>query len=421
MKINSLRAALRHEEGNVPIDFGATAVTGMHVSRVKALRDYYGLEKRLVKVCEPYQMLGEIEADLREAMGVDVIGFGGRNTLFGFPNEDWQEFQLPWGQLVLVSAHFRTTPDGNGGLFIYPGGDLSVSASGHMPAGSVYFDTIVRQPPIDEESLDPEENLEEFTLVSDEDLRHFSSEAERCAASGLGVIANFGGTGLGDIALVPGPFMKHPKGIRDIAEWYMSTAMRQDYVHAIFTRQTDIALENLARIHAVVGERIDAIFLCGTDFGTQTSTFCSPTTFDSLYAPYYRRMNDWVHEHTGWKTFKHSCGAIEPFISRLIAAGFDIINPVQCSAAGMDARTLKERYGDHLVFWGGGVDTQRTLPFGTADEVYAEVFERCSIFAPGGGFVFNAVHNVQAHTPVENIAAMLNAVHDYNNKTWICS
>ena len=416
MTETTLTAALHHEEGSVPIDFGATAVTGMHVSCVAAMREYYGLEKRLVKVSEPYQMLGEIDVDLREAMGVDVVGFGGRNTLFGFPNEDWQEFQLPWGQQVLVSAHFRTTPDGRGGLYIYPGGDVSVPASGHMPAGSVYFDTIVRQPPFNEDTLNPEDNLEEFTLLSEEELRHFSSEAERCAATGLGVIANFGGTGLGDIALVPGPFMKHPKGIRDIAEWYMSTAMRQDYVHAIFTRQTEIALENLARIHAVVGERIDAIFLCGTDFGTQTSTFCSPATFDALYAPYYRRMNDWVHAHTGWKTFKHSCGAIEPFLSRFIEVGFDIINPVQCSAAGMDARLLKARYGDQLVFWGGGVDTQRTLPFGTADDVYAEVSERCRIFAPGGGFVFNAVHNVQAHTPAENIAAMLNAVHDYNSR-----
>ncbi|OPZ86482.1 MAG: methylcobalamin:coenzyme M methyltransferase [bacterium ADurb.Bin429] len=159
---------------------------------------------------------------------------------------------------------------------------------------------------------------------------------------------------------------------------------------------------------------MDVAFTCGTDFGTQQSTFCSARTFESLYAPYYRRVNDWVHANTPWKTFKHSCGAVEPFLGRFIDAGFDVINPVQCSAAGMDPCLLKKKYGAHLVFWGGGVDTQRTLPFGTPKQVRAEVLERCRTFAPGGGFVFNAVHNVQANTPVENIAAMLAAVKEYN-------
>ena len=97
-----------------------------------------------------------------------------------------------------------------------------------------------------------------------------------------------------------------------------------------------------------------------------------------------------------------------------IDSGFDIVNPVQCSAAGMDPRTLKERYGDQLVFWGGGVDTQRTLPFGTPAQVRREVLERCKIFAPDGGFVFNAIHNVQARTPIPNIVAMIDAIREFN-------
>ncbi len=284
-----------------------------------------------------------------------------------------------------------------------------------MPEGFYFFDTIVRQEPIDEEKLDPEDNLEEFGPIKDVDLEHFRRSAEAAAKSGRGVIANFGGTAFGDIALVPGPFMKHPKGIRDVAEWYMSTTSRRDYVHAIFERQCEIALANLEKIKGVVGDVIDAVFLCGTDFGTQTGTFCSVPTFRSLYFPYYKRINDWVHKNTRWKTFKHSCGSVDKFIPSMIEAGFDILNPVQCSATGMGEEHLKSAYGDRLVFWGGGIDTQKILPFGTPDQVREQVLRRLEVFSKGGGYVFNPIHNVQARTPVANIVAMVDAVHEFND------
>jgi uroporphyrinogen-III decarboxylase len=121
-----------------------------------------------------------------------------------------------------------------------------------------------------------------------------------------------------------------------------------------------------------------------------------------------------VHKNTNWKTFKHSCGASEKFFESMIDAGIDIINPVQCSAKGMEPRALKDKYKGRLVFWGGGVDTQSTLPFGAPDEVRAQVLERCEIFSEGGGFIFDAVHNVQAGTPLANIVAMIDAVKDFN-------
>jgi uroporphyrinogen-III decarboxylase len=283
-----------------------------------------------------------------------------------------------------------------------------------MPAGGFFFDTIIRQENFDEEHLRVEDNLEEFTPLSEEALRYYETESLRLASTGRGVLAGFSGTAIGDIALVPAPFLKHPKGIRDIEEWYVSTLTRREHLHKIFARQCDIALENLARIFAVTGNAIDAVFVCGADFGTQTSSFCSPAAFDELYLPYYRRLNDWIHANTAWKTFKHSCGAVEPFMTHFIDAGFDIINPVQCSAKGMDPARLKERYGERLVFWGGGVDTQSVLPFGTPADVRRQVLERCAIFSAGGGFVFTAVHNLQAGTPVENIAAMFDAVKEFN-------
>jgi uroporphyrinogen-III decarboxylase len=226
-------------------------------------------------------------------------------------------------------------------------------------------------------------------------------------------VASFGGTGFGDIALVPAPFLKNPKGIRDVTEWYCSTRSRRDYVHRVFERQCEVGIENLRRIHAVVGDSIDVIFICGTDFGTQTSSFCSAATFRELWFPYYKRVNDWVHANTQWRTFKHSCGSVVRFLDSFIEAGFDILNPVQCSASGMDPAYLKQAYGDRLVFWGGGVNTQETLPFGSPAEVREEVLRRCEIFSPGGGFVFNTIHNVQAGTPLPNIVAMLDAVREF--------
>jgi uroporphyrinogen-III decarboxylase len=172
-------------------------------------------------------------------------------------------------------------------------------------------------------------------------------------------------------------------------------------------------MKNLAKIHAVVGNRIEALFVTGTDFGTQNGPFISPGSYRDLFMPFHQRVNDWIHTNTTWKSFIHSCGSVVALIPSFLEAGFDILNPVQCSAAGMDAQGLKDKFGDRLVFWGGGVDTQHTLPFGTPDEVRAEVRERLRIFGKGGGYIFNPIHNVQCRTPIENMLAMLEAWREF--------
>jgi hypothetical protein len=401
----------------IVVDFGSTAVTGIHALAVENLRKYYGLPYQPVRIIEPYQMLGEVDQDLIDVMGIDVLGAWGKNNMFGVYNhEPFKEFETFWGQKVLFPAGFNTSFADNGDLLIYPEGDLSVEPSARMPKASYFTDAIVRQSPIEEEKLDVKDNLEEFGLVSDADLAFWKDAALKARATGKAVIAGLGGTALGDIALVPGIQMKRPKGIRDIAEWYMSTIMRPDYVKAIFDRQTEIALENFKRLHEVISDNIDAVFICGTDFGTQDSTFCAPEQFDELWLPYYRRINDWMHSNTNWKSFKHSCGAVETFMGRFIDAGFDIINPVQVAAKGMDPAHLKKTYGKDLVFWGGGVDTQKTLPYSSPEKVREEVLQLCDIFAKDGGFVFNNVHNIQANVPVENIVAMVDAIKEFNGE-----
>ena len=404
-------SSLDHRQPDrIPVDFGSTPVSGIHVSCVVALRDYFGLERKPVKVIDPCQFLGEIEEDLQEAMGVDTIGVRKRMTRIGIPAERWKPYRMYDGTEVLVPGEFDVTIDAAGDTLLHPRGDRRFPPSARMPKDGYFFDAIIRQQPIDEDRLNPADNLEEYGPISGEELDHLEREARRAAASGRCVVGNFGGTAFGDIALVPGIDLPYPKGIRDTAEWYMSTRSRRDYVHAVFAGQCQIALANLECIAARLGDLIDVAVVCGTDFGTQTSSFCSVATFRDLWLPYYSQVNHWIHRHTGWKTFKHSCGAVEKFIPSFIEAGFDILNPVQCSAAGMDAEVLKQKYGRDLVFWGGGVDTQQVLPFGTPEQVREQVLRRCEAFSGGGGFVFTTIHNVQARTPVENIIAMIRAL-----------
>jgi hypothetical protein len=409
--------ALNHQEPDrIPVDFGGSLGTGMHCSIIYQLRQKLGLDKpgTPVKVIEPYQMLGEIGPDLADILRIDVACLVGSRTLFGFKNEGWKSWATFDGTPVLVAECFNTTPEPNGDILMYPEGDKSAPPSGRMPNGGWYFDTIVRQEPIDDAKLNVEDNLEEFQPIADEELRHYQTEAERLfTQSDRAIFAGFPGTAFGDIALVPGPWMKCPKGIRDLAEWYMSTVSRRDFVYKIFERQCEIALANLERIRRVVGDRVALAWVSGTDFGMQTGPFISPKIYRDLYQPFLRQINDWIHRHTAWKSFIHSCGSVVDLLEDFIDTGFDVFNPVQCSAAGMDPRMLKERFGERIVFWGGGVDTQRTLPFGTPDEVRRQVRGRIEIFRKGGGFVFNAIHNIQARTPVENVLAMFETVKAY--------
>ena len=415
--LQRVAASVAHNEPDrVPVDLGSTSVTGMHVSVVYSLRQALRLDSpgTPVRVINPYQMLGEIASDLADSLGVDTVGMLGPRTSFGFANADWKQWTLNDGTPVLVPGGFNTDYEPDGSLFLFPKGDRTARPSGLMPKGGYYFDAIIRQEPIDEDHLNFEDNVEEFGQISEDDLEHYAREIDRVSKTGKAVMGNFGGTGFGDIALVPGLGLRDPKGIRDVEEWYISTSIRPDYIKAVFAQQCEIGIGNLRRLHEVVGNRVFAVLLTGTDFGTQRGPFISRDCYRDLFAPFHRRVTDWVHEHTEWKCMMHSCGSIVPLIPDFIDAGFDILNPVQCSAAGMEPAGLKRDFGDRIVFWGGGVDTQHTLPFGTPEEVRAQVTGRLRAFSPGGGFVFNTIHNIQAMTPVANIVAMVRAVRDFN-------
>jgi len=406
--------ALNHQPADrVPVDLGGTACSGAQVSVVAKLRRALGLDKpgSRVRVTEPYQMLGEIAADLRQILGIDVVHLPNLNNMFGYANAGWKPWTTFDGTEVLVPADFNTDPEPDGSILMYPQGDRSAKPSARMPKGGYYFDSIIRQPPIDDAKLNPADNLEEFQPIGEDALAHYEKlAADLYANTDLAIAAGFPGTAFGDIALVPGPWMKDPKGIRDIEEWYISTITRREYIREVFARQAEIAIENLKRIYQAVGDKVAVVFMDGTDLASQNSLFCSPDTYRDLYLPHAKKVNDWVHAHTKWKTLKHCCGGCEPLIGGFIDAGYDVLNPVQLSAKGMDPNHLVDKYGDRIVFWGGGVDTPQTLPFGTPAEVKAQVAERLKILNAKNGYVFNTIHNIQCNTPTENLIAMFQAL-----------
>jgi len=407
---------LNHEEPDrVPVDLGATPVTGIAASTLSRLRRALGLEDRPVKVHEPFQILGRVEEDVLEALEIDVVGLEPRTTFFGYPNEDWKLWRTGDGTEVLIGGGFVTTEDEAGNQYVYPGGDTSVAPCAKMPKGGFYFDTLVRQEPLDPDRLDPEEWVREMiTEYTDEDLAHLEQQATHLYHhTSRAIIGNFGQGGLGDIAFVPGPWVKEPKGIRDPEEWYVAHLLHPDYIQGIFELQTELALKNLELYRQAVGDKIEAIVISGTDFGSQNGPFISPEIYRAMYKPLHKKINDWVHTHTNWKVFFHSCGSVRAFLDDFIEVGVDILNPVQCSAANMDPQELKAQYGDRLVFWGGGVDTQRVLPFGRPEEIAEQVRERMQVFGRGGGFVFNTIHNIQPRTPTENVTALFEAVQKY--------
>lgn len=417
MKITSrerIKSVLNHQPTDrTAVDLGGMHCSGAHVNVIAKLREAFGISKpgERVKVWDPYQMLGEVGLDLIEKLELDIVLAPGLKNMFGFDNSDWKPWTTFDGTDVLVPGKFNIEPDANGDILQYPQGDKSAPPSGRMPKGGYYFDTIIRQEPIDESKLNPADNLEEFVPISSEDLAALQQQVEYYYDNtDLAVAIGIPGAGFGDVALVPAPFLKHPKGIRDIEEWYISTVIRKDYIKEVFAGQAEVALKNIKAIYQAVGDKVQIVNMDGTDLSSQDSLFCNPDGYKELFMPYAKKLNDWIHANTGWKTIKHCCGACEPLIECFIEAGYDILNPVQCSAKGMDPQLLVDKYGDRIVFWGGGVDTQKTLPFGTPDEVKREVAERVKIFGQKNGFIFNAIHNIQCNTPIENVIAMFEAL-----------
>lgn len=411
-----INCVINHKQPDIlPVDFGGSTTTGIHVCIVYKLRQYYGLDKpnTPVKIIEPFQMLGEIKDDLKEVIGIDVTSLTWRTNFLGFKNENWKEWEFH-GVPVLVPSKFNTEKSSDESIYQYPEGDKDTLPSAKLPETGYFIDAIERKELITEGDLKVEYNLEEYKLISEEDLKALGEDADKLYINtDYSILGQIGSSGFGDIFFIPGVQIKNPKGIRSVEEWYISLLSRKDYVKKLFKGQLEVALENYKSIAKAVGNKIDIMFVSGTDFGTQENLFISLDLYRELFKPFHTKVNNWIHQNTNWKCFIHTCGAIYRLIPDLIEAGFDILNPIQISARDMDPVKLKKSFGKNITFWGGGVDTQRTLPLGTSKQVKEETKRLIEIFSSDGGFVFNAVHNIQGNVPIENIVAMIEAIQEY--------
>ena len=408
--------AINHQEADrLPVDLGGTVVTGIHASALDRLQKKLGIKNRLVKVYEPMMFLGQVELDVVEAIGGDVLGINSPVTLLGYKNENWKPWKLPDGTTVEMGEKFAFSYGPDGTIYAYPGGNQQVPPSAKMPSNGLYFDNIIRQKDLNGHAFNARiDYADQYSIYNDELCRYFEDTTKRLFnETDKALFGNFFLGGCGDVLHIPGPWLEDPQGIRDLELWITAPYDHPQYVKDFFALQTEIALENLKLFYQAVGDRVSVIAISGTDFGAQNGPFISPQTYREFFKPCHKILNDWVHQNTNWKVFFHSCGSIYDFLDDFIEVGVDIINPVQFSAARMDLKVLKNKYNDKLVFWGAGADPQETLPFGTPEEVEEEAKRSISILGKGGGYVFAAVHNIQSLVPIENILALFNAAKKY--------
>jgi uroporphyrinogen decarboxylase len=384
-------AAINHlRPDRLPIDLGGTRQSGIAASTYHRLKQHLGIATP-TRVFDVYQMLAEVERPVLERFGADVIGLYRPAVAFGIKNDRYKPWRLFDGTPVEVPVGFEPDEEANGDLVLQRDG----APIARMPKDGFYFDRLEKYPGalhVDVDSYTP-------PLLTDEECEHYGRAAE----------ALFQNTDFAIVAPMGPPFeLFYGLGTGDFSAWMVTLASEPEYVRALLGKLTDAWLENLRRFAAAVGERVQVLQVCD-DFGTQEAPFLSPKMFRERIMPHYKRGFDWIHQHTQMKILLHSDGAIYPLVDLLIEMGVDVLNPVQTTAKGMDGAKLKSQFGDRLAFWGGSCDCQKTLPFGTPDEVAAEVRQNVGTFAPGGGYVFASVHNLQAGVPPENVVAMFDA------------
>lgn len=409
--------AINHRKPDrVPVDLGGTVVTGISATAYYHLRKALGLPAGAVTIYDLLQFTALVEDDLREVIGIDTKPLPYPVDIAGCGGNEQQLFTAPNGTPAYISRQnaWDVRPDGS--VVLYPGGDKTAEPSLRMLKDGMYFDNLVeRIPDFDEDHLTPAEDFkDDFSEITDETARYLETESRKLyEETEYAIIGSCPMAGLGDAGVVPGAFLKAPRGIRKLEDFLMAHLLYPEYLQEVYEMQTEMMLRNLKIYRDAVGDRIQVLVLSTADYGEQNSELISPALFRSLYKPCYKKVNDWIHQNTNWKIFYHSCGSIVNLLDDFVDMGVDILNPLQLSARGMDGKMLHEKYQKDLVFWGGGINTQETLPFGTKEEIKREVKERLALFGQDGGYIFNQVHNIVGNTKPENILAVFEAVREF--------
>jgi uroporphyrinogen decarboxylase len=370
--------ALDHKEPDrIPIDLGATIVTSITRTSYISLKERLGLPLEEIKMLDYVQQLPYLDDALVDRLGVD-----------------FRMVQLP----------AATAP----GLKIFEEGDYYAfidrwGSKLHMPKeGGLYFDWV--DFPIKEPTM---EALDQYRLPHPDPQENNVRLGKQ--ARDLYENTDFALVGS---AVIGGGIFEQPARTMGLENFLMALVTEPRFADRLMEQITDIYIESCNNYLDEVGQYIQ-VFTYWDDVNTQSGWMIRPELFRKMIKPKERRLVEAIKKKTDAKIFFHGCGATFDLIPDLIDLGFDILNPVQVSARGMDTRRLKQEYGRDITFWGGGVDTQQTLPFGSPSEVVDEVKRRIDDLATGGGFVFAAIHNIQAFVPPENIIAAFNTAQEY--------
>ncbi len=399
-------AALGHRQPDkTPIDLGGHRSSGIAAIAYARLRKALGLARRPIRVYDPLQQLAIIDDDVLDRFQVDTIELGR-----GFAVEDrhWADWTLPDGTPCQMPAWAMPQREANQWVLRSPNGRTLA----RMPNGAIYFEQCY-WPYLDHDDLDrlPEALTENMwsgvrsppgpLCAGPDGDRVLADGARRLRAqTDRAIIGLFGGN-----LLETGQFLYRNDN------FFMLLAGNPRRAHEFLDRLVEIHLTNLERFLGAVGPHIDVI-LFGDDLGMQNGPQISPAMYREFFKPRHALMWRRAKELAPVKVLLHCCGGVRPLFDDLIEAGLDAINPVQVTCVGMETAGLKRDFGGRLTFWGGGCETGWTLSRGTPDEVRRHVRQQVSLLSPGGGFVFQQVHNILADVPPENIIAMLDAVNE---------
>jgi len=406
-----VRAAVNHQEPDrVPIDLGGMRSTNIMARAYSRLTDYLGLANSENFVYDVVQCLAQPEDEILDRFDIDVVDLG--RAFLTQPGER-KAFALKDGTPVTIPAWIEAMlePDGEGGWLIRGDEGQVIAVS---PAHQDFFTQTywpLADGVTDEKLMDLPHHMSQgmwakvacaphHQPMTDEWLAEVACVArELREKTDFAIMVAFGGN-----------LNENAQFLRNIDGFLMDLVADPQNAHKLLDRLTEIHLESLERFLGAVGPYIDIIQM-GDDLGMQTGPQFSPKMYREFFLPRHKEIYHAVKKYSDAFVFMHNCGGIYELIPMLIEAGVDILNPVQTSARNMEPERLKREFGKDLCFWGGGCETQSTLIYGTPEEVAEEVRQRLEVFSPGGGYVFNQVHNILSDVPPENVVAMLDAAH----------
>jgi uroporphyrinogen decarboxylase len=401
-----LRAVNYEKSDRLPIDLGGLRASGIHAEVYDKLKKRMGITTP-TKIHDSMQLLAEIELEVLDRIHADVIPLESSSALWA--RQDAREGvkkTLFSGLDVYFPPKTNITcePDGSWVLRTSGGEPFAL-----MPRDGFYFDFI--RPTMSHRKIDPKK-FHPRDVIPDEELdllaghgRFLYQETDKAILGWGASISMFGLSALLSDNITQG----------SLDEWLCMLMAEKETANDMMGKYVDSVISCLKQYNEAVGNYCFAWGVASDDAGTQRGGLISPDLFREMILPHYRKLCNWVHANTGWKTFLHSCGSIYHYIPGWIEAGIDILNPVQISAADMEPERLMSDFGGKIVFWGGGCDTQKVLPLGTPEEIRRHVNHNIRVFTSGGdgGYVFNQVHNIQQNVPVENVEAMFRAAITY--------